>query len=55
MCRALLKVAGACSGCGEACDYPRADAFPAYCVIVMVGYLLVPLVPLVEKQSEPPY
>ena len=55
MCRALLKVAEACSGCGEALYHPRADDVPAYGVIVMVGHMLVPLVPLVEKPFELPY
>ena len=55
MCRACLKVADACSGCGEALYHPRADAVPAYCVIVIVGHMLVPFVHIVEKLCEPPY
>ena len=55
MCRACLKVTDACSGCGKEFYYPRAGAFPAYCGIVLVGYRLVPFVPIVEKPCEPPY
>jgi uncharacterized protein (DUF983 family) len=55
MCRACLKVADACSVCGEALYPPRADAVPAYCVSVLVGHMLVPFGHIGEKLCEPPY
>ena len=33
----------------------RADDFPAYIVILIVGHLLVPMVLLVETAYSPPY
>jgi uncharacterized protein (DUF983 family) len=42
--RAFLKVAPSCSVCGEAFHHHRADDFPAYLVMVVVGHVLVPLV-----------
>ena len=54
MFRTFLKVADACSVCDEEFYHPHADDFLAYCVIVIVGHILVPLVHIVEKQFEPP-
>jgi uncharacterized protein (DUF983 family) len=53
--RAFLKVADRCPTCGEEMHHHRADDFPAYIVIVIVGHLLVPLVLAVETHFAPPY
>lgn len=55
MFRAYLKVADQCPACGEALHHHRADDFPAYVVIVIVGHILVPLVLLTETHIAPPY
>ncbi len=55
MFRAFLKVADRCPACGEDLHHHRADDFPAYVVIVIVGHILVPLVLVVETQFAPPY
>lgn len=39
----FLKASGACRHCGQAWDTSRADDFPAYIVILLLGHLLVPL------------
>lgn len=46
--RAFLKVADQCPACGEPFHHHRADDFPAYIVIVLVGHIVVPLVLAVE-------
>jgi uncharacterized protein (DUF983 family) len=48
MFRAFLKVADQCPVCGEPLHHHRADDFPAYIVIVIVGHIVVPLVLAVE-------
>ncbi len=53
--RAHLKVADACSKCGEEFHHHRADDFPAYIVILILGHILVPLVMFTEKHFSPPY
>jgi uncharacterized protein (DUF983 family) len=53
--RAYLKVADQCPVCGEEMHHHRADDFPAYIVIVIVGHVLVPLVLAVESHLAPPY
>jgi uncharacterized protein (DUF983 family) len=55
MFRKFLKVADRCPACGEELHHHRADDFPAYCVIVMVGHLIVPMVLFVETHFAPPY
>ncbi len=40
--RAFLKVNDACPRCGEELHHHRADDFPAYLVIAIVGHILVP-------------
>jgi len=52
---AFLKVADRCDVCGEELHHHRADDFPAYLVIVIVGHLLVPLILNVEMAFQPPY
>ncbi|MPZ57782.1 MAG: DUF983 domain-containing protein [Rhizobiales bacterium] len=54
MFRAFLKIADRCSACGEELHHHRADDFPAYLVIVMVGHIVVPMVYSVETQFRPP-
>ncbi len=55
MFRKFLKVADHCPACGEALHHHRADDFPAYVVIVLVGHIMVPLVLFVETQFAPSY
>ena len=52
--RAFLKVADNCPVCGEPMHHQRADDFPAYIVIVLVGHIVVPLVLLAETEWAPP-
>ena len=51
----FLKVNESCSGCGEELHHHRADDFPAYLVIVIVGHIVVPLVLAVETHLTPSY
>lgn len=53
--RAFMKVADACPACGEPLLHHRADDFPAYLVIIVVGHLVVPLVLWVEVAFAPAY
>lgn len=53
--RRFLKVADHCGACGEALHHHRADDFPAYLVIVVVGHIIVPMVLAVEVAYAPPY
>src|SRR5262245_35467934 len=53
--RAFLKVSDRCSECGEELHHQRADDFPAYCVIFIVGHAVVPLVLAVETAFAPAY
>ena len=46
--RAFLKVADNCPACGEEFHHHRADDFPAYLVIVIVGHIVVAMVLAVE-------
>jgi len=43
MFRAYLKVASQCDVCGEQLDLHRADDFPPYIAIMIVGHILVAL------------
>ena len=52
--RAFLKVNDACPRCGEELHHHRADDFPAYLVIAIVGQILVPIVLSVETHIAPP-
>jgi uncharacterized protein (DUF983 family) len=54
MFRKFLKVADACPACGEELHHHRADDFPAYLDIVIVGHILVPIVLAVETDIAPP-
>jgi uncharacterized protein (DUF983 family) len=53
--RSFLKVNESCSECGEELHHHRADDFPAYLVIVIVGHIVVPLVLAVETHLAPAY
>src|ERR1700748_3361267 len=53
--RAFVKVADHCEKCGEVFRYHRADDFPAYLVIVLVGHIVVPLSMWVEIAYSPAY
>jgi uncharacterized protein (DUF983 family) len=52
---AFLKVKDHCEVCGEELHHHRADDFPAYVVILIVGHLLVPAVLSVETNFAPAY
>jgi uncharacterized protein (DUF983 family) len=54
MFRAFLKVADRCPHCGEELHHHRADDFPAYLVIVIVGHILVPIILGAETEIGPP-
>src|SRR5690348_14855479 len=53
--RAFVKVADHCEKCGEPFFHHRADDFPAYLVIVLVGHIVVPLAMYVEIAFSPSY
>jgi uncharacterized protein (DUF983 family) len=55
MFRSFLKVADHCDVCGEALFHHRADDFPAYLTIVVVGHVIVPLTMYVEIAYAPSY
>jgi uncharacterized protein (DUF983 family) len=50
----FLKVTDRCPACGEVMSHHRADDFPAYLVIVIVGHILVPLALGIEVAYSPP-
>ena len=52
---AFLKVKDRCEVCGEELHHHRADDFPAYLVIVIIGHLVVPLILHVEMVYQPAY
>ncbi|MCA8929199.1 MAG: DUF983 domain-containing protein [Alphaproteobacteria bacterium] len=47
-----LRVVDQCSRCGEALGHIRADDFPPYLTIVLVGHLVVPTVLLTEQTQQ---
>jgi len=51
----FLKVQDSCEVCAEELHHQRADDFPAYLVIVLVGHLVVPLILHVEMTYQPAY
>lgn len=55
MFKSFLKVADSCEVCGEEFHHHRADDFPAYIVIIIVGHLIVPMVLALETHVAPPY
>lgn len=50
-----MKVVDHCEACGEELRHHRADDFPAYLVIMLVGHIVVPLTLYVEVTYAPPY
>jgi uncharacterized protein (DUF983 family) len=50
----FLKVVDHCAACGEEYRHHRADDFPAYLVIVVIGHLVVPALLIVEAIYAPP-
>jgi uncharacterized protein (DUF983 family) len=50
----FLRVIDRCEACGEDLFHQRADDFPPYIVIVLVGHTVVPLALLVETEYSPP-
>ncbi len=50
---AFLKVTDHCSACQEPYHHHRADDFPAYLVILIVGHIVVPLQLWMETQFAP--
>src|SRR4051812_30814034 len=50
----FLKVAAHCEVCGEDFTPQRADDFPAYLVIILVGHVVVPTLLAVEVAYAPP-
>ncbi|WP_283813289.1 DUF983 domain-containing protein [Bradyrhizobium sp. Leo121] len=52
--RRFLKVVDHCEVCGEDYTPQRADDFPAYLVIVVVGHVVVPALLAVEMAYAPP-
>ena len=53
--RAFLKVADHCETCGEPFRYHRADDFPAYLVIILLGHIVVPIAMWLEVAHSPAY
>lgn len=53
--RVFLKVADECPVCGEELHHHRADDFPAYIIILLVGHIVVPLVLMTETHFAPAY
>src|ERR1700759_1603273 len=51
---AFLKVADHCPACGEEFSHHRADDFPPYLVILVLGHLVVPAALAVEVAYAPP-
>ncbi|MHC8510010.1 MAG: DUF983 domain-containing protein [Rhodospirillales bacterium] len=52
--RAYLKPVSECAFCGEALGEIRADDFPPYITMFIVGHLIVPLVLAAERIWQPP-
>ena len=50
----FLKVVDRCEVCGEDYTPQRADDFPAYLVIIVVGHVVVPALLAVEMAYAPP-
>ena len=49
-----LKQVEICAGCGAQLGAIRADDFPPYLTIVVVGHIIVPLIVMTEKYFSPP-
>jgi len=51
--RAYLKPVEACAVCAESYGHIRADDFPPYLTILLVGHIVVPLIVIAEKLWSP--
>lgn len=49
-----LTLRDSCAECGEPLGHFRADDFPPYLTILVVGHIVVPLVLLMEQLYSPP-
>ncbi len=54
MFSSFLKVADACGACGEELHHQRADDFPAYIVVAIVGHVLLSATLWLEMAYAPP-
>jgi uncharacterized protein (DUF983 family) len=50
----FLRVKDACAHCGAPLGLARADDAPPYFVILITGHIVIPLMLLVDRISEPP-
>lgn len=50
----FLKVVDQCPACDEEYTHHRADDFPPYLVIIVLGHLIVPMVLAIEVAYAPP-
>jgi uncharacterized protein (DUF983 family) len=48
-----LKVADRCPNCSEDFSHHRADDFPAYLVIIVIGHIVIPAMLVVEEIFAP--
>jgi uncharacterized protein (DUF983 family) len=55
MLHRYVKVHPICSACGEELHHHRADDFPAYLVIAIVGHIVMPLLLWTEIHFAPAY
>ena len=49
----FLKLHTSCSACGQELGHIRADDFPPYVTMVIVGHIVVPLLLITEKTLQP--
>ncbi len=49
-----LKPVANCAACGEDYTHQRADDFPPYIVIILLGHILAPIAVFVEMTYRPP-
>ncbi len=50
----FLRVVAECSHCGAPLGLARADDAPPYITILITGHIIVPLLYMVDRMSEPP-
>lgn len=50
----FLKPVDRCRSCGEDLSHQRADDFPPYIVILLLGHLLAPIMIELERTAHPP-
>jgi uncharacterized protein (DUF983 family) len=50
----FLRVVAACTHCGAPLGLARADDAPPYITILITGHIIVPLLYVVDRMSEPP-